>query len=216
MSQLGRTLAAMGLASVLAAGTSVGHAATFDFSYAFNNDSFAPTGDVISGSFTGTLTGSDVTDIANVTASFYDGSTTVALSGPLTVYSYTPSAEHCNSYSCFTLGGAVASFNPAHNNFFFIDSAAANFAGYTNYFYVIQPWSNSGPGDETIAVQYLNNNTGTLIENYNGLYAPGNWTLTEVPVPEPATWAMMLIGLGALGASLRLSRRRFAAVPNAA
>lgn len=28
------------------------------------------------------------------------------------------------------------------------------------------------------------------------------------PVPEPATWAMMLFGFGAMGASLRMSRRR--------
>lgn len=28
------------------------------------------------------------------------------------------------------------------------------------------------------------------------------------PVPEPATWAMMLIGLGAVGISLRFRRKR--------
>ena len=31
-------------------------------------------------------------------------------------------------------------------------------------------------------------------------------------VPEPATWAMMLVGFGAIGATLRGSRRRAAMV----
>lgn len=32
-------------------------------------------------------------------------------------------------------------------------------------------------------------------------------------VPEPATWAMMIIGFGAVGSMVRTSRRRNAAVP---
>jgi hypothetical protein len=33
-------------------------------------------------------------------------------------------------------------------------------------------------------------------------------TLTSAPVPEPATWAMLLVGLGGLGAALRSRRAR--------
>jgi len=36
--------------------------------------------------------------------------------------------------------------------------------------------------------------------------------IAGVAVPEPATWAMMLIGFGGLGAALRMNRRRIAAV----
>lgn len=47
--------------------------------------------------------------------------------------------------------------------------------------------------------------TGIFLEKQNSI------TLTPPvtsPVPEPATWAMMLFGFGAMGASLRRSRRR--------
>lgn len=40
-------------------------------------------------------------------------------------------------------------------------------------------------------------------------------TLTISAVPEPATWAMMLIGFGAMGASLRRRPRRASAVRTA-
>ncbi len=33
-------------------------------------------------------------------------------------------------------------------------------------------------------------------------------TLTIAAVPEPATWAMMLLGVGAIGAGLRMARRK--------
>lgn len=41
--------------------------------------------------------------------------------------------------------------------------------------------------------------------------ASGNWTARMVSVPEPAAWAMMLFGLGAIGATMRVARRRGAA-----
>lgn len=37
---------------------------------------------------------------------------------------------------------------------------------------------------------------------------PGSAIGQEVPVPEPATWAMMLLGFGATGYSMRRTRRR--------
>jgi hypothetical protein len=38
-------------------------------------------------------------------------------------------------------------------------------------------------------------------------------TTVSLPVPEPATWTMLLFGLGGLGASLRTHRRRMVSVP---
>jgi hypothetical protein len=36
----------------------------------------------------------------------------------------------------------------------------------------------------------------------------GNWTAKLVSVPEPAAWAMMFIGFGAIGATMRTARRK--------
>lgn len=52
-------------------------------------------------------------------------------------------------------------------------------------------------GTYTLTINGTNSNTGSL---------GGSITITEASVPEPATWAMMLIGFGAIGWQLR--RRR--------
>jgi hypothetical protein len=204
------TSALLGFSMVLGASSYANAATQFDFSYAFVNDSGVSTGDSISGSFFGTLVGQDVTNISNVTASFFDGTTTTPLAGPLEVYSYTPTSANCGTPACFTLdGNAVASFDPTHNDFVFIDSppdGSNHLTSYTNYFYIIQPWANGGPGSTSIATQYRSFPTNTLVENYNGDYIAANWSLTAVP--EPATWAMMLIGFGAVGFMLRGSRQK--------
>jgi len=65
-------------------------------------------------------------------------------------------------------------------------SAAAPGDGYANLLGV-------GPGEYAI----LTANRGFIV---------GNFTIAQVP--EPATWAMMLIGFGAIGLSLRFRRNR--------
>lgn len=41
----------------------------------------------------------------------------------------------------------------------------------------------------------------------NGAVATGNLTFQVAPVPEPGTWAMMLVGFGAMGIAIRRRRR---------
>ena len=179
----------------LAAGSA--SAAKFDFSYAWAN------GDKITGSFTGTQSGQNVTDISNVSASF--NGTPMAGSGDLNVYAYTDAGGKCPS--CWAGSGGVASTIPDDNNFLFTNESVetiASGAG-TEWFYVI-PWAYDGSVE---AVQY--NGPQGLVDAYNGDFIPGNWSLTAVGgvsgVPEPAGWTLMLVGVGAMGGALR-SRRR--------
>ena len=51
-------------------------------------------------------------------------------------------------------------------------------------------------------IDYGVNNDGNFFNDSTGL------SLTFTQVPEPAAWALMLVGFGALGASLRTSRRK--------
>jgi hypothetical protein len=55
------------------------------------------------------------------------------------------------------------------------------------------------PGD---IISFAVNNDGSFYDDSTGLMA------TITAVPEPATWAMMVFGIGGLGSGLRLARRR--------
>lgn len=67
-------------------------------------------------------------------------------------------------------------------------------------------WSSdiSGVG---VANEYFANSNGVFANNPNGPYQME----LIAGVPEPATWALMLAGLGIIGAGLRMNRRKFGA-----
>jgi hypothetical protein len=131
-------------------------ATTYDFSYQFN------TGDVISGSFTGDLSGGSITDLSNIKAEL-DG---VPLEGSGSLFAYSWSASAGNWIG----SGAVASFSPYGNNFAFTDASAVLTdnkltAGTANYFYII-PYPS---GTSSNATQYYSPSVG-FIDYYNGAY----------------------------------------------
>ena len=191
--------AAFGLvAAVALTSTGAAMATTYDFTYVFAGDG---AGNTLTGSFNGTGPINDITNITDIHMSLNG----TALAGPFNAFSYTPTSTNCGSSSCFTLGGAVVSGDSSLSNFVFASAGSTADLGTANYFYVIQPWYN---GSQTIAEQYaFGGNPNTFINYYNGQYVAANFSVSAVP--EPAAWALMLVGFGGLGAALR-SRRRIA------
>ena len=205
----------LGLGALTATGliavTSAANANSYAFSYPFSDVSncCAPaspySGYRLVGSFSGTPNGAnDVINISNVSAQLLDTTNSFVMSlGTLSVWSYLGPAN-TSSPSTWTLGGAVASFDGLDNNFLFANSST--YGAWTNYFYVIQPWINPGPGNTSIAISF--SGSGLAIDGYNGQYFPSNWTLTETPLPS--TWTMLLAGLG-IAAYLRKKKASTAA-----
>jgi len=65
-----------------------------------------------------------------------------------------------------------------------------------------------GAGLHSINVHGTVVTTGT---NLNAASYSGTLNLSPVAVPEPATWALMIVGFGGVGATIRARRRVFAA-----
>jgi hypothetical protein len=114
--------------------------------------------------------------------------------GPFYAWSYIGPANEGNFPGNYSLGTAVVSSDPTKNNFLFANAQTTSDAP-GNYFYIIQPWNNPGPGSTTIAAQLVND--GVTIDNYNGQYVTENWSVSAVP--EPSTWVMLLLGFASLG-----------------
>ena len=67
--------------------------------------------------------------------------------------------------------------------------------------------ANLTPGTYTVELDsFANIGSGNLIDvaSMNGQF---NWSIAAVGVPEPASWVMMMIGFGALGAAMRRRSR---------
>jgi hypothetical protein len=202
MAAINKLVMSVALATALAAGSA--QANTYNFSYTFVDNGAASgctscNGYKVEGSFTGTPSGlNDVVNISNVSADLLNASNVVVIPslGTISVWSYLGPAN-AGGPANFQVGGpAVASFNGLDNNFLFANSAT--WLGWTNYFYIIQPWINGGPGSTSIAAQFASPVISSgFIDLYNGQYLPANWTLAQTPLPS--TWLMMLSGFVGLG-----------------
>ncbi len=168
---------------------------------------------IASGNYTN---GSTVTPFSavNVTFQLYGDTTTLAtLPGVATGLSITSGS--------MTASGILGSspWDPSGQNQHFLVLQGA-FAGFG--IFGSPPYSQPATFDSPAFVGYdAFSNLGPVSIHYDGnvdpLFVNGadanftaftNVTFTARSVPEPATWAMMLVGLGGLGAVMRSVRRR--------
>ena len=114
-----------------------------------------------------------------------------------------------NGYTAQTITGITGTFNGSQI------TGLANVTGSNNLFYLTGPFfvDGNGLGFSTAAGAAVNlfvtNGTNYRV-NAGGLntgLVTASASAATPAVPEPATWAMMLIGFGAMGVSLRRRRR---------
>jgi hypothetical protein len=140
------------------------NAAIYDFSETIQ-------GVNITGSFTGTANGNDITGISNISVNVGG----IAFTGPLT-------AESLNS-GTLVQGNADVTFNGLGNNFMFIDRTDPSNV-YNNYL------ASTPAFTTTNDIQYAAANTAFSINPSISLGVQGgptNWSVTAVPVPS-AVW----------------------------
>ncbi|HZV65973.1 MAG TPA: PEP-CTERM sorting domain-containing protein [Telluria sp.] len=175
-------LRAAGFAFMMAA-SAITQASNYDFSYVFT------TGDVITGSFDGTANGNLITIQSNLAISLdgvaFDGSGALISRGVAGI---------------FASGPGIVSLNGLENNFIAFDSNFTNFL-------VMAPFNGGATDVANYSTLNAANADGPGAE---GPYDASRWTIAAVStVPEPPTYALLLGGLGIVGAMVR--RRRMSA-----
>ncbi len=169
----------IGLFALVSLLASSAHAAMFNYSFTGDN------GGVVTGTFNGTANGNLITNLSNITANLNGN----AFNGSGNLFG---SSYDANSWTSWTSGGAVASFDGLQNNFLFIDVDYPNNQNWSNYFYSV---SNVYQSYAYLSSPY---------SYAHGNSTTANWQVTATNVPEPSS--VILFGLG-LMALVRFRRK---------
>jgi hypothetical protein len=158
------------------------------------------TSENLTGSFTTSLTGTDVEGLSNVDIT----STLTALSFNSAAGSATLSFPYLDVIFSTDSNGAVTHWDMK------FCSTVGCISPTTGTFTLIH--SNGPLGDDFVTTDTCATYCNPIVQGSNP--RPGSWTVTmDSAVPEPASWIMMLLGFGGIGASLRARRKQAAAIP---
>ena len=157
--------------------------------------------------FTGTPAGGSLTGVANLF------STTAWTSGQLDTY-LGISASPANGIDAYAAGLAMQSgatgfwvYQANLGTTTLLGTSGVGGPGQDNYLMLL---GQSVPvGSYIVGFLAQSNSAGT---GYGATANSGAILITDPPVPEPATWAMMLMGFGGIGMAMRRNRRRNAAL----
>lgn len=153
------------------------HATTFDFSYTFAS------GAVVTGSVDGTRDGAYVDNLSNLQLS-YNGH---EFSSATTGLTWDPAS------TSFSADPVRLAFDGSNNEFLFSD-------GTLSFGFVNDVANFGGPSVFASDLDLVSNNADS-----DG--AITQWSLAAAPIPEPGSVALMLAGLGLVGAAARRRAR---------
>jgi len=137
----------------------------------------------IEGTFTGNLEGNIITGISNV--SLFRNGTAFRGNGSLFTLQYDAKTRKWSEGGWLSLDGS-------NNNMMFIDTNyAKGDAGFFNYFLSV-----NGLGNMTFQPSYYRYREARTDTMRVAVAAPN-------PVPEPAAWALLVVGFGLAGSALR-------------
>ena len=154
-------------------------AATFDISYTFGSN------DTLTGTVDGTLNGSFIDDITNIHLA-YDGD---AFADALTITAWDPLDSQPDA-----AGAARISTDASQNNFLITGTSG-------NYEFLFVN-GDANLGQAIFAADAVLTTNNAAFDSPVG----ASWSVTAAPVPEPASLALLIAGLGVVGTVAR--RRR--------
>lgn len=194
--RLPSTLIQLGLAGLLAI-TAAPAAAVTDFNFRFDSAGFFPPDDVLTPPIVGTGT---FTSPVDLTAGTYDLN---ALAGFGLSFSFLDGNTYSTADISTPLSGVAVQISDAGGGverLVFVETGAAGSDG----------GPNGGSLDLYNGANFLSfapSSFGTYLYQETG--SAGRYVaLSATAVPESSTWAMMLLGFGAVGFSMRSARRK--------
>ena len=175
----------LSLAIVFFLATAAAQAETFNYSYTVNSG--LSNAAQVNGSFSGIENGNLITDLSNISA-FVNG---IAFSGNGSLYSA--------AYTGYSwVSGGVVSIDGTQNNFGFTNSnLTIGDYSFTGIVHSVNPTVRGGEGIQEASIR----TSPLYFDSVDHSTVPTNWSVTAVP--EPETYAMLLAGLGLIGAAVK-------------